>query len=50
MKLQKVKINPHNRVKILCSRCNETNFENESYADLDSLKPFVYYCRKCVVI
>lgn len=45
MKLQKVKINPHNRVKILCSYCDTYNHEPETYADLDTR--FRYVCRKC---
>jgi hypothetical protein len=46
MLLDKVKINPHNRVKILCHNCNERNYENETYADLH--QRFRYLCRNCV--
>lgn len=45
MKLEKVKINPHNRCKILCSYCDTYNHEQETYADLDT--KFRYICRKC---
>ena len=47
MKLELVKINRHNRVKILCSHCNAYNHEDETYADLDAT--FKYVCFKCVV-
>lgn len=46
MLLEKVKINPHNRVRIFCSGCNETYHESETYADLHM--PFRYLCCGCV--
>ena len=47
MIIEKVKINHHNRVKILCSYCDTFNHENETYADLD--KQFCYICYKCAM-
>ena len=47
MRLEKVKINRHNRVKILCSYCDTLNHENETYADLDTR--FRYVCHKCAM-
>lgn len=47
MKLEKVKINPHNRLKILCSYCDQYKHESETYADLDTR--FRYICRECAV-
>jgi hypothetical protein len=47
MRLEKVKINRHNRVKILCSYCDTMNHENETYADLDTR--FRYICHKCAM-
>ena len=46
MRLKLVKINPHNRIKILCSYCDLTHPEAETYADLD--ETFRYICRQCV--
>jgi len=46
MKLLKVKINPHNRINIMCSICGELHIEALNYADLD--KPFFYVCHECV--
>ena len=47
MRLEKVKMNRHNRVKILCSYCDTLNHENETYADLDT--KFHYICHKCAM-
>lgn len=47
MRLEKVKINPHNRVKILCSCCGKFNHEKETYADLNTI--FRYICYKCAM-
>jgi Zn finger protein HypA/HybF involved in hydrogenase expression len=47
MRLEKVKINPHNRVEILCSYCDMLKHENETYADLDTR--FRYICHKCAM-
>lgn len=47
MKLEKVKINPHNRLKILCSYCDQYKSEAETYADLDTR--FRYICHECAV-
>ena len=45
MNLELVKINPHNRLNILCSYCDLFKHESETYADLD--QPFRYICRNC---
>jgi hypothetical protein len=47
MRLEKVKINPHNRVRILCSYCDMLKHENEIYADLDTR--FRYICYNCAM-
>ena len=47
MRLERVKINRHSRVKILCSYCDTLNHEHETYADLDTR--FRYICRKCAM-
>jgi len=45
MRLQLVKINPHNRIRILCGECGESKDEVETYANLD--KVFHYICIDC---
>jgi hypothetical protein len=47
MRLERVKINRHSRVKILCSYCDTLNHEPETYADLNTR--FRYICRKCAM-
>jgi hypothetical protein len=46
MKLKSVKLNPHNRVKILCHYCEEMHHELETYAIVEH--KFKYICVECV--
>jgi hypothetical protein len=46
MIISRVKVNQHNRVKILCSYCNGAHPEVETYAVMD--KRFHYICMDCV--
>ena len=46
MIISRVKVNQHNRVKILCSYCNHANKEVDTYAVMD--KTFHYICMDCV--